>query len=249
MVHHGALTIAAVAMASVLLAAHIPAMAAIPNYYTSREMHGFNTRGNQAAIQEIKTTLTNKADVVWAKSYIMEMVTTYDRFTDQVAGAGWVHMRLPSDLIQSTSAVYYYNGVFAGLVFYGDLSGSSFIAKTDRGSFNSGSNCWNWVRTVGPYSDTKCLVDFDLGYGEVWTTSASEFNTFGTVTEYAGLQYRPSAGGSWTNWSSGGGSFYCWDSSPFKTLTGANVNSWNVIPPGSGTGCTGNNFSINHPLP
>src|SRR5690606_37304282 len=145
------------------------------------------------------------------------MVTTVDRFTDQVVGAGWMHMKLNDGTIQSTSAVYYYNGAAAGLTFFGDPSGSTFVAQTDRGSFNCAHNCWNWVRTVASSSDTKCLTGFDHGYAEIWSISASSSNTCPASVEYAGLEYRPNSGGSWTNWCSGGGTLYCFDGSAFKT--------------------------------
>src|SRR5690606_16747355 len=115
------------------------------------------------------------------------------------------------------------------------------------GSFNSANNCWNWVRTVASSSETKCLTGFDNGYAEIWSISASSSNTFPASVEYAGLKYRPNSGGSWTNWSSGGGTLYCFDGSAFKTVQNPDINNWNVAP-GPGVNCS-SNPAINHPLP
>lgn len=151
-------------------------------------------------------------------------------------------MRLPNDNIQSTSAVYYHNANtgLTGLTFFGDLSGSSFTATTLRGTFDAANNCWIWFRTVGTSSENKCIAGFDNGYAEVWSTSASNSNTFGSGT-YSSMQYKPNGAGSFTNWNGAPADLYCMDNSPFVTAQVTNWNAWNVSPPGSGTptGCSG----------
>lgn len=227
------------------------AFATTPNYGTDRQLHSLLVQGSKGTVLEVKSTLTNQVDVAWAKSYIAEMVLTWDSFTDSSVGAGWVHMRLNNDNIQSTSAVYYHNANTGttGLTFFGDPSGSSFTATTLRGTFDSANNCWNWFRTVATSGEDKCIADFDNGYAEVWSTSASNSNTFGSGTEYSNMQYKPNGAGGFTNWNGASADLYCSDNSPFVTAHVTNWNAWNVSPPGSGTpsGCSG--FTSPKPLP
>jgi hypothetical protein len=50
--------------------------AATPNYRSDRQLHAMLVQGNKGTVLEVKSTLTNQADVTWAKSYIAEMVLT-----------------------------------------------------------------------------------------------------------------------------------------------------------------------------
>lgn len=239
-------------LASLVIIAQIQfAFATLPNYRTDRQVHGVLTHGNKATILEVKTTLIDKPNVSWAKSFIGEFVLTWDSYTSHAVGAGWMHMRLNSGIIQSSQTLYYYNANngLTGFVFQGgDPAGSYVSAKTEKGTYDSVNQCYNWNRIVNAWQELKCLPNFTSGLGEVWSISASQSNTFSSSTEYTGLQYK-STGGTWTNWSLANGSIYCSDASPFRTNQVTNWNSWNVVPPGTATACSGSNFTAPKPIP
>ncbi|AIF83250.1 hypothetical protein NTE_01177 [Candidatus Nitrososphaera evergladensis SR1] len=211
-----------------------------PNKRSDRQMHGVLTWGNKGTVAKATSTLTDQANVSWAKAFTGEFILTWDSFGNGVVGAGWLHYKDNSNNIHNSMASYYYD-VFhgtTGLGFAGEEGGSAFSALTLRGTFDSINNCRNWSITLGTsYSENRCISSFDSGLGEVWSISNSGSNTFLSGTEYAGLQYYPATGGGAANWSSSSASEYCWDDSPFVTNLVTDRNNWNVSPPGSGTAC------------
>lgn len=180
------------------------AFAVNPNYRTDRQIHGVLTHGNKGTIYESYPTLTNQANVSWAKSFIGEFILTWDSFSSSAVGAGWLHFKHNNDFIQSNMAVYYSdaNNGATGFAFYGNDPGSTFSALTLRGFYDSANNCYVWYRTVGSWSEDKCIRSFSSGLGEIWSISASNSNYFSSSTEYTSLQYYPASGGGATNWSS-----------------------------------------------
>jgi hypothetical protein len=230
-----------VRVTSMLLALQVQsAFATNPNYMTDRQVHAVLTYGNKGTIAKATATLTDSANVSWAKSFTGEFILTWDSYGSGAVGSGWLHCKDNSNNIQNSMVVYYYDGNtgLTGLTFAGEQGGSSFSALTIKGTFDSVNSCWTWTRTVGTsFSEDKCIKNFDSGLGEVWSISNSNSNTFLSTSEYAALQYYPASGGGPVNWSSAPGYIYCWDDSPFVTNSVSDWNNWDISPPGSGTAC------------
>jgi hypothetical protein len=206
------------------------------------------TNGNKGTIVKATSTLTDQANVSWAKAFTGEFILTWDSFSSNAVGSGRLHYKDNSNVVRNSMALYYYDfgSGTTGLAFGGEDAGSSFAALTLKGSFDG--SCYDWFRTAGSYSLDKCIAGFQSGLGEVWSISNSNSNTFSSSTEFTGMQYYPAAGGSATNWSSAPGSIYCHDDGGFTTTFITNWNSWNVAPPGSGTACGGIGFTSAKPI-
>jgi len=241
-IDHRMTTVLVVVASSMLLAVQVQsAFATNPNYRTDRQLHAVSTIGNTGTIyKSTPSTLTDKANVSWAKAFIGTHILTWDSFTSNAVGAGWMKIKLNNGNYQSSMSLYYYdaNNGFTGLVFEGSESGNTFTATTLQYFYDSTNQCYVWARTVGSYGEDKCIKNFNKGLGEVWSISNSESNSFSSSTEYTNLKYYPYPSGSPVSWSSaGGGSIYCHNDSPFAANQVTNVNNWDVIPPGSATSC------------